>query len=133
MSQHMERRRFERFDVRPMYTPIAVRLLDETDFTMEGHAYDVSEGGVRFDLDRPVAPGTPVVIRLDLRIAESGVPRTGGPGRAVFVFSNTVWLDDSELPGEVSLAAAFTRFAHAGDRERLLQQFASGQYLRRAA
>lgn len=132
MSQAIDRRRFERFEVSPMYTPVAIRLLDEPTFTHTGHAYDISEGGVRFDLDQPIAPGTPIVIRLDLPLAADGTPLAGGPGRAVFAFANTVWLNEDDLPGDVNMAAAFTRFAHANDKARLLMRFAT-HGVRRAA
>jgi len=51
-----------------------------------------------------------------------------GPGRSVFVFANVVWLEDEDQPGPYKMAAVFTHFARAGDRERLLRQFATGRY-----
>lgn len=132
MSITVERRSHERFVVAPMYSRIAVRLLDEDTFEHEGHCFDLSEGGVRFDLDRPIAPGTTVALRLDLPVNEVGLPEAGGIGRAVFAIANIVWVDDAEMPGGVRMAAAFTRFGHAGDRERLMNQFSSGRLARAA-
>jgi hypothetical protein len=108
-----------------MYTPIAVRLLDRDHFEFEGHAYDISEGGVRFELDRPVQPGTRIAMQITLpSINEFDL----GPGRSVFVFANVVWIDDEDEPGPVRMAAVFSQFARVGDRERLLRQFSTGRY-----
>jgi hypothetical protein len=124
------RRRHERFALAPAYTEVAVRLLDSEHFTLEGHAYNISEGGVQFELDRPIAPGTPVAMRITLPRGrrEAG---DNGPGRAVFVLGNVVWLDESE-PGPARMALVVTRFARAGDRERLLERLSSGAYARAA-
>jgi hypothetical protein len=125
------RRRFERFDLPFAYTSVAVRAQDRDEFEYTGHAYDISEGGVQFELDRAIEPGTPVAVRLDLPpnlLAEAG---DVGPGRSVFLMGNVVWLDDSE-PGPARMAMAVTRFARAGDRERLIKAFASKR-LQRAA
>ncbi|MBY0112050.1 MAG: PilZ domain-containing protein [Phycisphaerales bacterium] len=121
------RRRFERFALRPMYTPVAVRLMDNEHFTLEGHAYDISEGGIRFELDHPIAPGTPIAMQITLPTNQGDI----GPGRSVFVMGNVVWIDDSE-PGPVQMALVITRFVRLGDRERLLKRLASGTYARAA-
>jgi hypothetical protein len=121
----IDRRQFARFQLEHMYTPVAVRLLDSEVFSIEGHAYDISEGGVRFELDRPIEPGTKVVMQITLPDLDS---TQIGPGRSVYVFANVVWLEDEDEPGPVKMAAVFTHFARVGDRERLLRQFASGRY-----
>jgi hypothetical protein len=130
MSQSIERRAFERFATAPMYTTISARTLDELNFTRHGHAYDISEGGVRFELDAGIDPGTAVAVQISLPAAamEAG---DIGPGRAIFVIGNVVWCDDGE-PGPCKLAVAFTRFARTGDRERLLRPFQT-RSLRRVA
>jgi hypothetical protein len=131
LERVINRRQFERFRVTPSYTAIALRLLDEPAFSQFGHTYDLSEGGVQFEVDRALEPGTQVALRIDLPEALLSAAGDIGPGRAVFVFGNIVWMDDSE-PGPVRMAVAFTRFARAGDRERLTRTFSSG-VLRRAA
>jgi hypothetical protein len=120
------RRRHPRFVLSPMYTPITVRLLDDERFLCEGHTYNLSEGGVQFELDKPIAPGTPVAIQVTMPCAPGEWDGTG-PGRSVFAFANIVWLDDAE-PGPVRMAAVITRFVRPCDRERLLRQFASGRF-----
>lgn len=123
------RRQFERFTLAPMYTPITARLLDSEEFTLEGHAYNISEGGVRFELDQPIAPGTQVALQITLPPGQAG--DDPGPGRSVFVFANIVWIDDED-PGPVRMAATFTRFARLGDKERLIRTISSGRYTRAA-
>lgn len=123
-QRFLDRRQFPRFALEAMYCPIAVRTLDSEVFNIEGHAYDISEGGIRFELDRPVAPGTKVAMQITLPPLGGDV----GPGRSVFVFANIVWIEDEDEPGPVKTAAVFTDFVRAGDRERLLRQFASGRY-----
>jgi hypothetical protein len=114
------RRRFERFSVLPMYTRISV-CAGGRDYS--GHVYDVSEGGVRFELDEPVAPGTPVTLEI-------GLPGSGGAIRAR---GNVVWASvDPDEPGPTRMAAAFTAFEQAADREALLRHLSSGRLARAA-
>jgi hypothetical protein len=118
-----DRRQHPRFALSAMYAPIAIRFLDEDSFRHEGHAYDISAGGIRFELDRAIEPGTPVAIRIDLPPV-AGAALDIGPGRAVFAFGNVVWTSDDE-PGPCRMALAFTRFARAGDDIRLLNRIQS--------
>lgn len=129
MTTTTNRRQYERFALAPMYTPITARLLDNEEFSLEGHAYNISEGGVQFELDHPIAPGTAIALQITLPTG-TAAPDIG-PGRSVFVFANIVWLDDEE-PGPVRMAATFTRFARLGDKERLLRMISSGRYARAA-
>ncbi len=120
-----DRRQYPRFQLEPMYTPIAVRTADSEHFDIEGHAYDISEGGIRFELDRAVPPGTKIVMQITLPNLD---PMQIGPGRSILVNANVIWIEDEEEPGPVRTAAVFTGFARVGDRERLLKQFATGRY-----
>lgn len=120
-----DRRVHPRFVLEPMYTPVSARLLDSESFDIEGHAYDISEGGLRFELDRPIAPGTKVALQITLPNLDA---HDIGPGRCIFVFANVIWLEDEDDPAPYRVAAVFTHFARAGDRERLLRQFATGRY-----
>jgi hypothetical protein len=131
-SPSVNRRRFERFQLPPAYTAIHVRTLDQETFKYDGHTYDISEAGVQFELDYPIEPGTPVAVQIDLPEALMTHAGDFGPGRAVFLFGNIVWLDDSE-PGPVRMALAITRYARAGDRDRLIRVFAGGKLSRVAA
>ncbi|MEL7473165.1 MAG: PilZ domain-containing protein [Planctomycetota bacterium] len=126
---NIDRRRHARFMLRPMYHFVRVRPLDRDEYALDGHAYDVSESGARFELDRPIAPGTPIA--LELHLPGLGVPGTHdiGPGRAIYVIGNVIWLDDDEVDvGPTRMAVAFTRFCRANDRDRLLRQLGTGRY-----
>lgn len=108
-----------------MYSRVLLRTLETDEFLWEGHAYDISEGGVRFELDRGIEPGTPVAMRIDLpaALAEGRAVR-----RSAFVFANVVWLEDEDELGPCRMAAVFTRFAREGDQERLLRRLQTGRY-----
>jgi hypothetical protein len=131
-ANHLNRRQHERFMLSPMYSRIAVRFTDAEGFEHEGHGWDICEGGICFELDRAIAPGTPIVMQIDLPLDRHGNPPGLGPGRSVFVFANIVWLTEDDGIGPARMAAAFTRFARAGDRERLIREFCSGRYARAA-
>ena len=126
LNNPINRRTHERFQVNPGYTAMALRQHgEESEFTHMGHVYDISEGGICFELDRPIEPGKTVSVRIDL-------PLTGedhGPGRAVFMTGNVVWCDLEE-PGASKMAMAITRFDRAGDRERLIRTLTNGHHLR---
>jgi c-di-GMP-binding flagellar brake protein YcgR len=121
------RRQHERVSVAPMYTHVGVTVTGSDD-VMEGHSYDVSEGGVQIELDDAIEPGTQVSIQLVLPLIER--IRLADEERIVRVIGNVVWVDSSE-PGPVRLAVVFTRFASEADRGRLVEQIAPRQ--RRAA
>ncbi len=128
ISRHLERRQFPRFVVEPMYTPIAARIEtgegeEDAPFDIEGHAYDISEGGARFELDRAVAPGS----RIAMRIFMPGLSERD-EGRSVLVYANVVWSEDTDEAGPYRTAAVFTHFARACDRDRLVRHFSSGRY-----
>ncbi|MDX2114316.1 MAG: PilZ domain-containing protein [Planctomycetota bacterium] len=122
-----ERRRHPRYVLPSMYTAVEVRPLESEQFLWKGHAYDVSEGGMRFELDRPIEPGTRVALRIQLpgaqhlRITER---------RPVYAFANVVWIEEDDLDqcGPVRMACVFSRFVQPGDAERLRDRLRSGRY-----
>lgn len=121
----IDRRQFTRYQLPSMYSRIMVRPLDSDEFQWEGHAYDISRGGIRFELDNGVAPGTQVAVRIDLpqTTSERSTAR-----RSVFAFANVIWMSDADEYGPVRLAAAFTRFAREGDEEQLNARLSQGRY-----
>lgn len=124
----VNRRAHERFMLEPGYTSATVRLHpDEQFFTHEGHVYDISEGGICFELDRPLEPGSTVSMRIDLPANSTDT----GPGRAVFVTGNIIWCDLDE-PGASRMALAITRYDRAGDKARMIRSLTSKRYLRAA-
>lgn len=123
----INRRRHERFSLPPMYTAVTVQVVGEPKIRLEGHCYDISEGGVQFELDDALPHGTPVQLSIEL-------PRSGDdvdPRREIRVVGNVVWKDESE-PGPVRMAATFSRFAASEDKDRLFKHI-SGGHLSRAA
>lgn len=122
-----ERRRHERYRLLPMYAPVAVRRLDEEHVVRTGHAYDVADGGIRFELDDPIPAGTPVLIEFVLPVQHRDGGRDGEPTPAILAYANIVRVieEDEEAP-PIRMAAAFTRFARAEDRERLARRVQTG-------
>ena len=110
-----------------MYTPVSVRYMENEKFTLDGHAYDISEGGCQFELDRAIEPGALIALQITLPLGLQADDI--GPGRSVFVFSRVVWIYDEEA-GPVRMAASFEHFARAGDKERLLRQITTGRLSR---
>ncbi len=130
-SSGVNRRRHERYALAPMYTPITVRVRGDGANLYEGHTYDISEGGLQFELDEPIAPGTPVILQVTLPAGTWENCDDLGPGRTILAEGNVVWSDTTE-PGPVRTAVVFTRFAKLTDKERLMRQISGGK-LRRAA
>ena len=130
MLTSFNRRRHERFLVPAMYTPVHVRGIEAPATAGEalpGHCYDISEGhSVRTRSPPPL--GTAIEIKIQLPASSPTQPLDE---REVRVLGHVVWNDLSE-PGPVRMAASFTRFANASDRDRLFRQITSGR-LKRAA
>lgn len=122
-----ERRRHERYLLPSMYTEVEARPLDCEEFVWQGHAYDISEGGMRFELDSPVEPGTPIALRLQLPGAQHLL---ASERRPVHAFANVVWIESEDVDqgGPVRMACVFTRFVVPGDAERLRGRLHSGRY-----
>ena len=80
---------------------------------LEGHGYDVSLTGMRFELDEALLPGTEVAIQLFVAGDPSPVRMRGV---VVRVFSH----DDD--PGPRRMAVQFTAFDSPTDRERLVRR-----------
>jgi hypothetical protein len=125
-GRSINRRRHERFHLPPMYTAVTVQILGESPMELEGHCYDISEGGVQFELDDVLPTGTAIELKIAL-------PTHGGDpiDHEVKVVGNVVWNDQSE-PGPVRMAAVFSRFGAHADKERLFRHI-SGGHLTRAA
>lgn len=122
-----DRRQHTRFVLPSMYTAVAIRPLDREKYQWEGHAYDISEGGMRFEIDHPIKPGTTVAVRIQLP-GEANLKSS--ERRPVYAFANVVWLeeDDVDQAGPVRMACVFSRFIQPGDKERLLNRLNSGRF-----
>lgn len=127
----IDRRIHARFRMNPGYTPVEVRVHPDETYTLAGHIFDLSEGGVCFELDYPIEPGTTVSLKIELPYPAVRSGADIGPGRAVFATGNVVWCDADE-PGASRMAVALTRYDRAGDRERLVRALSTGRFLRAA-
>lgn len=83
---------------------------------LEGHGYDISLTGMRFELDEELACGTEV--KVEVYTPGESLPISIS-GAIVRVFSH----DDD--PGPRRMAVQFTAFATPRDRERLLRRIES--------
>jgi hypothetical protein len=119
----LNRRRHERLRLPPMYTPVTLCRLDNQR-VLEGHSYDISEGGLQFELDEAIEAGTPVAIELAL-------PRPGRRPATIEVLGTVVWTDESE-PGPVRMAVEIKSFALPEDRDSLRQYIAAGRVAKAA-
>ena len=108
-----DQREHPRIKVPAMYTLLRARVLGSNKYTWTGHIYDVSLGGLRFELDMPIEPGT----QLELRgmLPGSGHTTFRAIGRVVRVHS------DREDRGPVVLGLQFESFQSPMDRERLAE------------
>jgi hypothetical protein len=86
---------------------------------LDGHAYDVSVSGVRFELDSPLPAGMPVDVELSL---PGLVEPVCASARIVRVF------DEDDDPGPRRMAAVFTAFATPADARRLAVHLGSGYF-----
>lgn len=123
-QSNIDQRQFERFTLSPMYSSVTAKRNDsETSKELYGHAYDVSEAGVRFELDEAIDPGVSISVDITLPGTQSTVSATG----------DVVWVNDElDDPGPRRLAIQFTKFRSNEDRFRLLNYLGSAQ-VRRAA
>jgi len=120
------RREFERFQTPPGYTPVSIRALDPQTTDLDGHVYDVSEGGIQFEIDQMLEVGTPIVIELKL-------PAAFGPeSETVRATGAVIWSDNDEIDGPVRIAARFTGFARLDDRQRLIEGLVRRRFTRAA-
>ncbi len=122
-----ERRRFPRYLLPSMYTGVEVRPLDSDKFQWQGHAYDISESGMRFEVDEPIDPGTQIAVRIDLPGSQS---LAISERRPVYALADVVWVEqeDVEARGPVRMACSFKRFIIPGDRQRLRDRLGSGRF-----
>lgn len=124
MSHKINARSYDRFRLEPMYTSVTVRRVCAMRMErLEGHAYDVSEVGVRVELDAVLRVGEDVAIAVGLPGAEREVVASG----------RVIWVtDDADDPAARRAAIQFIRFATPDDRNRLVRYLGSAG-LRRSA
>ena len=121
MTAQLNRRRFERFALSPMYTEVKVqRINDGRMAELAGYAYDISEGGLRVELDQRLQTGEHVNVTLSFPGAADG-------DDAVQLACEAVWVND-ELDDPIMPRMALRIMKYLGDssHSRLLQFIGSG-------
>ncbi len=106
-------REVQRIRVQPMYTAVtACTGTTDNPLRLHGHVYDISESGVRIELDDALEPGQIVTLQLDLP----------GAAAAVEAAASVVWVhDEQDDPGPRRMALKFTEFLNRSDRNRLVE------------
>lgn len=105
-----EARSTQRLRLPAMYTLLRVRHVGDQRYRWTGHIYDISESGMRFELDTPLPAGTEVEVRGML------------PGSHQVTFhaaGRIVRMHDDEEVGPTRMGMTFTKFNHDIDRQRL--------------
>jgi c-di-GMP-binding flagellar brake protein YcgR len=105
-------RRFTRFQVPAMYTLLRVSEPGDQAFRWNGHIYDLSLGGMRFELDEGLTPGREVELRAMLPGASHLTFRA--KGRVVRLHNS-----DEQDRGPVRMGLCFSEFKSRLDYERV--------------
>lgn len=123
-----DRRAHTRYALKPMYSAIEVKVDADMAEGMQGHAYDISRGGVCFELDNRVEPGTPILMKLSLPEWLLGLTDGEADLTSVQVKGTVIWNDDDGVPGPVRMAAVFTAFDTAAERDLFLKTLKQHNY-----
>lgn len=124
-SAFVNRRRFERFSLRPMYTAVSLRRRsDDHSARLDGHAYDIGEGGVNVEIDEPVVAGEPIEIEIELP----------GCSRRIAAHGRVVRCEDdpADVLGPCRLAVKFEGFESDLDLPALRRYLGEGWLMRAA-
>lgn len=125
----IDRRRHERFALPPMCNEVRVqRIRSGRMELLTGSAYDVSEGGLRIELDDRLEPGEHVNATLVL-------PGTGDDAhpREVYLACDVKWVNpEDDDPAMPRMALGIVRFLDETSRARLLTFLGARPALRAA-
>ena len=117
-EQPEDLREHTRYALNAAYTSVAVRREGEDQYTHMGHAYDISKGGMRVELDEPLQQGE----RVDLKVSL--------PGEQVIQIHASgvmVRLHDEEELGPVRMGLSFDGSIDKAESKNLDDFFESGQ------
>ena len=106
-----ESRAFPRLKVPAMYSLVRVRPAGARRYDWIGHIYDVSLGGMRFELDESLEPGAHIEVRGILPGADHIAFRASG--RVVRIHS------EEQEPGPIRMGMTFESFQSEVDLARL--------------
>ena len=99
-----------------MYTLLRVRQPGSSRYQWTGHIYDISESGMRFELDKPIEPGTQVEVRAML---------PGARHTTVDAAGRIVRLHAEDEPGPARMCLKFDTFTRPIDQHKLEQYLAN--------
>ncbi len=106
-SDASDKRQFPRRSLPVGYSAVRVRPQGKQRFHLAGHAYDISAGGVRFELDHALADGEEIDIRVTL---------PGPDPHEVQAHGSVIRFHDPDESGPVRMAIAFSDMANPTDR-----------------
>lgn len=121
----MDRRNAERFRLETALVRVVVGAHGHTPETkggFEGHAYDLSDGGVRVELDAPLPVGTPVDVEMHF-------PGLGTPVHMVGAVARLFDEIDDPGPRRMGIHARGATPADEARLQRLLDQAAFGRLI----
>lgn len=121
VPENVNRRDANRITVTPAYSSVAV-VPQGGGEPLAGHIYDISEKGLRFEVDRALPVGTSIDLEL-LVPPEESIRVTA---RIVRVY------DEADDPGPRRMGAEFTGFSSPGDEARLDELLDFGFLIRAA-
>ncbi len=111
MTAHAEARRHPRLKLPAMYTVLRVKPQGQKRYCWTGFIYDISESGMRFELDDAVEPGT----KLEVHVTLPGKLTTQFTARGQVVRQH----DEANEPGPQRMALHFDHFKTEADRHHL--------------
>ncbi len=120
----IDRRAHPRFALPHQYTGITVqRLGSMTIGDLHGHVYDISESGMRLELDEALDVGSVVSFQVDLPLGHGPVTGT----------ATVIWVNSAEDdPGPRRCALHVREYLTAGDHARLVRYLGDAQPCRAA-
>ena len=110
-NRSAESRQAPRLRLPAMYTLVRVRRRGDERYSWSGYIYDISNSGMRFELDSTLEPGTQIEVKAML----PGSPHTTFAASGHVVRRH----DDSEDLGPTRMGMTFDSFAGRTDRRRL--------------
>lgn len=108
----VELRRHPRMKLPAMYTLARIRLIGSSRYQWSGHIYDLSMGGMRFELDQPIPAGSTIEVRGMLPGQQHTTFRA--VGRVVRIHDH-----EGADAGPIRMAMTFDEFPHPIDENRL--------------
>lgn len=103
-------RQFSRKTVDAPYSEVRVRRGGRGGYNMAGHVYDISSGGMRFELDKALDHGEKIEVQVRL---------PGMSNRLIRATGRIIRFHDPDETGPIRMAMMFTELARTSDRQLL--------------